>query len=160
VAGIATARTVEQSSRRFAQIKWPNDVLVESRKVAGVLAEATGDAVVVGIGMNVNQTTKELPAHTKVPAASLYVLDSIRRDRAPILADLLLQLEQAYRVWCDEGLGALHDELEQRDFLRGRRLVVDGETGVGITIDSSGRLEIEIRGRRRLVESGEIDYEG
>ena len=61
VAGVAVADALERTLGLAVQIKWPNDVMVNRRKVAGVLAEARGDVVVVGMGINVNQTREELP---------------------------------------------------------------------------------------------------
>ncbi|MGH3023228.1 MAG: biotin--[acetyl-CoA-carboxylase] ligase [Gaiellaceae bacterium] len=159
VGGIAMAETVEAELMLSAQIKWPNDVLVNRKKVAGVLAEAEGDVVVLGVGLNVNQTRAELPATAGVAPASLLTTDGVRRERAPLLADLLSRLEHAYDRWCDGGLNALYEGLGARDFLRGRRVFVDGEAGVGVAIDRSGRLEVEIAGDRRLVESGEVLFE-
>jgi len=159
VAGVAVAETVERATKLAAQIKWPNDVLVNRRKVAGVLAETAGDAVVLGIGLNVNQSREQLPLDAKVAPGSLLTVDGVRRERAPLLSDLLLDLEEAYDRWLEGGLGALYELLGPRDFLRGRRISVDGETGVGVAIDRSGRLEVEIAGERRLVESGEVLFE-
>src|SRR5439155_5226091 len=68
VGGLAVAEAVEGVSGLPALIKWPNDVLVEGRKMAGVLAEQRGAAVVLGIGINVNQAEACLPADARVPA--------------------------------------------------------------------------------------------
>jgi BirA family biotin operon repressor/biotin-[acetyl-CoA-carboxylase] ligase len=159
VAGIAVAETVEAATSLSAQIKWPNDVLVNRRKVAGILAEADGGRVILGIGLNVNQTREQLPADGRVAAGSLLTTDGVRRTRAPILADLLLRLEKAYDGWREGGLDAIYEGLGPRDFLRGRRVVVDGETGLGIAVDRRGRLEVEIDGDRRLIETGEVLFE-
>lgn len=159
VGGIAVAETVEEALKLAAQIKWPNDVLVNRKKVAGVLAEAAGEAVVLGVGLNVNQTRAELPPDTKVAAASLLTTDGTRRPRAPLLAALLRRLEVAYDRWLEGGLDRLYEGLGARDFLRGRRVFVDGEASTGIAVDRSGRLEVEIGGERRLVESGEVLFE-
>ena len=159
VAGVAVADAVERATNLAAQVKWPNDVLVNRRKVAGVLAETVGDAVILGIGLNVNQTRAELPQDAGVAPGSLLTADGLRRDRAPLLADLLLELEHAYDGWLEGGLDSLYDRLGARDFLRGRRVSVDGASGVGVAIDRSGRLEVEIGGERRLVESGEVLFE-
>ena len=159
VGGIAVAETAEAALKLSAQIKWPNDVLVNRRKVAGVLAETAGEAVVLGVGLNVNQTREQLPSDATVQPASLLTTDGARRERAPILADLLARLEQAYDRWREGGLDALYDGLGARDFLRGRRVFVDGEPGLGIAVDRRGRLEVEIAGERRLVESGEVLFE-
>jgi BirA family transcriptional regulator, biotin operon repressor / biotin---[acetyl-CoA-carboxylase] ligase len=156
VGGVATAETVEAATGLEARIKWPNDVLVDGRKVAGVLAEASEGAVRLGIGLNVNQDRGGLPAETALPAASLRTASSRRHERAPILADLLARLEQAYDLWRERGFEAIHPGLAARDFLKGRRLVVDGEPGTGVGIDQSGRLGVEIAGERRSIESGEV----
>jgi BirA family biotin operon repressor/biotin-[acetyl-CoA-carboxylase] ligase len=159
VAGLATAEAVERALGLAVQIKWPNDVMVNRRKVAGALAEAADGAVVLGIGLNVNQSRDELPGDAQVAPASLYTTDGTRRKRAPILADLLGVLEQMYVRWSERGLDVLYHTLGARDFLRGRRIFLDGQAGIGVGIDRSGRLEVDVDGERRLVESGEVRFE-
>ena len=140
VAGLAVAETVEAALDLTAQIKWPNDVMVDRRKVAGVLAEARDGIVVLGIGVNVNQTRDDLPEDAKVEPASLRTVDGIERERAPLLADLLFRLEQYYDAWTANGLDAVFDGIGSRDFLRGRRVAVDGVEGVAGGLDRQGRL--------------------
>jgi BirA family biotin operon repressor/biotin-[acetyl-CoA-carboxylase] ligase len=159
VGGIAVADTVELALNLAAQIKWPNDVMVNRAKIAGVLAEARDGAVVLGVGINVNQSRDELPAEARVPAGSLRTTDGDVRDRAPLLADLLVHLERAYADWLRGGIDALFGSLGPRDFLRGRRIAVDGVGGLAVGIDRAGRLEIDAGGERRHVESGEVSYE-
>jgi BirA family biotin operon repressor/biotin-[acetyl-CoA-carboxylase] ligase len=159
VGGLATAEAVERATGLAAQIKWPNDVMLNRRKVAGVLAEVTGEAVLLGIGLNVNQTAEQLPRDTRVQPASLYTIDGVRRERAGVLADLVAALERGYGLWLDGGLDALYDGLGARDFLRGRKVFVDGEAGIGVGIDRTGRFEVEVDGERRVVESGELSFE-
>ena len=76
------------------QVKWPNDVMLNRRKVAGILAEASDGVVVVGIGVNVNQERGDLPESANVPAASLYTIDGVKRERAPLLVTILERLER------------------------------------------------------------------
>jgi BirA family biotin operon repressor/biotin-[acetyl-CoA-carboxylase] ligase len=159
VAGIATAIAVEQATGLAAQIKWPNDVMLDRRKVAGGLAELKDGAVILGIGLNVNQVAGELPTDTKAPAGSLRSVTGRERERGPILADLLLELEQRYEAWRDGGLDAVYDDLGARDFLRGRRVTVDGAEGVAQMINREGMLEVSTDSGPLLVESGEVIYE-
>ncbi len=159
VAGVATAKAVEAALGLSAQIKWPNDVMVNRGKVAGVLAEARDGVVVLGIGINVNQTRDELPPDARVPPASLRVIDGRVHARAPLLADLLATLEREYDRWLEGGLEALYAELGARDFLRGRRVTATGASGVAVGIDRGGRLELDVDGERRVIESGEVEYE-
>jgi BirA family transcriptional regulator, biotin operon repressor / biotin---[acetyl-CoA-carboxylase] ligase len=159
VAGMAVADAVEQTLGLAAQIKWPNDVMVNRRKLAGVLAEARDGAVIVGIGINVNQTREQLPVDARISSGSLRTIDGVERDRAPILATLLEQIEFRYDAWCEAGLDALYDFLGARDFLRGRRVTIDGAAGQAVGIDRRGRLEIDTGSGRRAVESGDVSYE-
>jgi BirA family biotin operon repressor/biotin-[acetyl-CoA-carboxylase] ligase len=157
VGGLATAETVEEATGSSAQIKWPNDVLLAGRKVAGVLAEAGGGFVVLGIGLNVNQAAGELPGDPRVLAGSLFAADGTHRPRAPLLAALLRRLEASYDRWRRDGLPALRDGLERRDALRGRVVVVNGERALARGIDPGGRLEVDVAGARRVLESGEVE---
>ena len=159
MAGLAVAEVAEAELGLAVQLKWPNDVMVNRRKVAGILAEAANGRVVVGMGVNVNQTREQLPADAQTAPGSLYTTDGVRRQRAPLLASLLRQLERDYDQWREGGLDALYEGVGARDFLRGRRVFVDGQAGLGIAIDRSGRLEVEIDGRRQFVESGEVQFE-
>jgi BirA family biotin operon repressor/biotin-[acetyl-CoA-carboxylase] ligase len=159
VAGTAVAEAIEDEVGLAVQVKWPNDVMLNRRKVAGILAEASGGAVVVGIGVNVNQKRNELPEDTNVPAGSLYTSDGIKHDRAPLLAAILERLESNYDAWLEGGLDGVYDSLGSRDFLRGRRISLNGESGTGVRIDRDGRFLVDVDGVGRAVESGEILFE-
>jgi BirA family transcriptional regulator, biotin operon repressor / biotin---[acetyl-CoA-carboxylase] ligase len=159
VAGVAVADAVEEALDLAAQIKWPNDVLVNRKKVAGILAEARDGAVVLGIGVNVNQRREELPPDATTPAASLRTVDGVERAREPILARILARLEHHYDLWRADGLDAIYDDLGSRDFLRGRRVTVNGVGGTALRIDRQGRLVVDVGGEERIVESGEVTYE-
>ncbi len=156
VAALAAAEAVELATDLSAQIKWPNDVMLDRRKVAGVLAEMIGSIVVVGIGINVNQAREQLPPE---PAGSLRIVTGREHDRPALLGSLLYGLERLYDGWRHGGLADLYSELGARDFLRGRRVTTGGVEGVAVGIDRSGRLEIDSDGERRLVNSGEVSYD-
>jgi BirA family biotin operon repressor/biotin-[acetyl-CoA-carboxylase] ligase len=160
VGGLATARAVERTLSRDAQLKWPNDVLVDGRKVSGGLADLRDGAVVLGIGVNVNQTADQLPTGTRTPVASLRTFDGRLRELEPLLADLLQALDEAYALWLIEGLQALHEDIAARDFLRGRQVSVGDATGVARAIRSDGRLELETASGAVVVESGETHVLG
>jgi BirA family biotin operon repressor/biotin-[acetyl-CoA-carboxylase] ligase len=157
VAALATAEAVEAATDLSAQIKWPNDVMLNRRKVAGVLAELHDLTVVVGIGLNVNQTREQLPPQVTTEPSSLRVLTGNTYDRAALLGSLLFRFERLYDGWRHGGLAELYGELGARDFLRGRRVTVDGEAATARQILRDGRLEVELdAGGVRTVESGEV----
>ena len=99
VAGDAVAEVLRSETDVAAELSHPNDVLIAGRKVAGILAEASVGRVVLGIGVNVDQTTEELPGETPKPATSLRVETGREWPRAPLLAAILLGLERRYDDW-------------------------------------------------------------
>jgi BirA family transcriptional regulator, biotin operon repressor / biotin---[acetyl-CoA-carboxylase] ligase len=99
VAAEACRAAVEAVTGLEATVKDPNDVLVDGRKVAGVLGEAAGERVVLGVGVNVNQQPGHLPGETRLPPTSLRIELGRAVPRAELLAELLLRLERGYDAW-------------------------------------------------------------
>ena len=99
VAGDAVAAALRAETGLPAELSHPNDVLIAGRKVAGILAEASVGRVVLGIGVNVNQTDDELPAETPKPPTSLRIETGREWPRAPLLAAILLEFERRYDDW-------------------------------------------------------------
>ena len=155
VAGIAVADALERLLGLAVQIKWPNDVMLRRRKIAGCLAEVREGAVVLGIGVNVNQSADELPDN----AGSIRTLTGRTADREVVLSTVLEDLANRYGSWKADGLDGVYDGLGPRDFLRGRRVTVNGMSGVVSMIDRQGRLEVASgHGEVVTVESGEVVY--
>lgn len=160
VAAVATAEAVEAATDLSAQIKWPNDVMLNRRKVAGILLEMRNEAVVLGIGVNVNQTREQLPADARTAVGSLRSLTGSDYDRDAVLTALLERLDLRYAQWQAGGLDDVYDDLGSRDFLRGRRVRVSGEVGTGVQIDRKGRLVVALdSGEQRAIDSGEVEFE-
>jgi BirA family biotin operon repressor/biotin-[acetyl-CoA-carboxylase] ligase len=133
------------------RIKWPNDVVVDMRKLAGVLVEAVTvgshvDAVVVGIGLNVH--TRSFPPHLANKATSLALVSGGGvPDRARLLVDVLSALGRDLHVVETKGFDSLHHRLDQADALRGRRVRSESEAeGVACGIDREGRLLVRTDG--------------
>ena len=99
VAGGAVAEAIAEVIGIDPVIKFPNDVLVGGKKVAGILAESTEGRVVLGIGVNVNQTAEELPRDAQTEPTSLRIEVGDRVDRGKLLAAILLRLERSYDSW-------------------------------------------------------------
>jgi BirA family biotin operon repressor/biotin-[acetyl-CoA-carboxylase] ligase len=140
LAGLAVARAIREQAELDAVLKWPNDVLLGEQKVCGILAELTGDAIVLGIGLNVTTRAEELP-HDQ--ATSLLLAGATMTDRATLLKAVLRSLAAvlgdqpfpAYREWCST---------------LGRQVRVDlpgGEsvTGLAEAVDEQGRLVVDGR---------------
>ncbi len=101
LAGVATATAVRHVSGLDAWLKWPNDLLLGPRKLAGILAEQSGDAVIVGIGVNVSAARAELPVTgaAALPATSLLLEGSASLDRERLLREILAEIERWYPAW-------------------------------------------------------------
>ncbi|MEN3310708.1 MAG: BirA family transcriptional regulator [Actinomycetota bacterium] len=99
VAGGAVAEAIVEVTGIEPTIKFPNDVLIAGRKVAGILAESSEGRVVLGIGVNVNQTREQLPPDAQTEPTSLRLELSEPVNRVQLLAAMLLQLERAYDAW-------------------------------------------------------------
>src|SRR3954467_2287012 len=99
VAGDAVAAALSGETAVGAELSHPNDVLIDGRKVAGILPEASVGRVVLGIGLNVNQAADELPAGAPKPPTSLQIETGQEWPRPTLLAAVLLELERRYDDW-------------------------------------------------------------
>jgi len=99
VAGEAVAAALRAETGVEAALRHPNDVVVGGRKLVGVLPVSRDGRVVLGIGVNVNQTTDELPADAAKPPTSLRLELGHELERAPLLAAILAELERRYDEW-------------------------------------------------------------
>ena len=106
VAGGAVAEAIAEVTGIEPTIKFPNDVLIGGRKVAGILAESSEGRVVLGIGVNANQTREQLPADAQTEPTSLRLELGEPVNRVQLLAAILLQLERAYDAWLARGTSA------------------------------------------------------
>ena len=106
VAGGAVAEAIVEVTGLEPTIKFPNDVLIADRKVAGILAESSEGRVVLGIGVNANQTREQLPADAQTAPTSLRLELGEPVNRVQLLAAILLQLERAYDEWVARGTSA------------------------------------------------------
>lgn len=141
------------------KVKWPNDVLVRGRKIAGVLVESqvSGmrvESLVVGVGLNVH--TRDFPPELAARATSV-ALEGGRADRAAILVDVLAGLDRDLDRAAHLGLGAVHPRLLAHDALVGRRVTGDGASGVASGVDVEGRLLVRgDDGALHRLASGEV----
>jgi BirA family biotin operon repressor/biotin-[acetyl-CoA-carboxylase] ligase len=146
VAGLAVRVAVMRSLPGVdVKIKWPNDVFVAGRKVAGVLIETVTvgrsvQAVVLGVGVNVH--TRVFPDDIAAVATSVALHSPVGPpDRASLLADTLASLDGDLHVVVSRGLGLFRARLDAADGLRGLRVASEaGDAGVASGIDDDGNL--------------------
>ena len=175
VAGLAVRHAIAALLARegiaaAASVKWPNDVWIGDKKVAGILTESQVQAgnlaaVVVGIGLNVGRVT--LPSDVERRATSLAEAGVGDTDREALLVRILkelwtrlLHLERALEVPTERATlpESLVSEFSRYDALRGLHISVDGVSGAAAGIDAAGNLLVETeRGARYAVAAGHVE---
>ncbi len=152
LAACSICLAVEETTGLQPLIKWPNDILMDGLKVAGILCESglAGPRlrhVILGFGLNVNLT--EFPASLARSATSLSLAAGGRRfDRVRLLSAILDHLEQGYFSFLTDGFSSCLPRVQRRDFLRGREVEVETPDrgvlrGRARGIDESGALLLE-----------------
>ena len=138
-------------------LKWPNDLQVSGRKLGGVLAESTGDAVVVGFGINVANRRDELP---RDDATSLVLETGAVVDRGPVLLALLRSMGPAYVGWGGDAAAAARRYRERCDTIgRPVRVSLPGGAelvGEAVDVDESGRLVVRSGDETTAVSAGDV----
>lgn len=164
VAGLAVCETLEQLlPRAECRVKWPNDVFVNERKVCGILCESVPgwrDRLVLGIGLNVNNSLAAAPAEVRESATSLVDIDGSARDVSAVLLGLLDRLDHRWTNLAQQSFEDLATEFRRRCYLSGRTLTVvgGGRTLVGRCqgIDDAGQLLLRTESGLRHIVAGTI----
>jgi len=168
MAAVATAQGIEEFSGLHPVIKWPNDILVKNRKVAGLLNEIHSETdrihfLILGIGVNLNMDGRMFSKEIRDVATSLKMEMGKAISRKDFVRRLLEILEKWYEVFLKEGGKAILEAWKERAQIRGKQVKVSsfGETLVGraIDVDSEGRLILETEtGEQRRVVAGDVEY--
>jgi BirA family transcriptional regulator, biotin operon repressor / biotin---[acetyl-CoA-carboxylase] ligase len=146
---VAVAGVLSEWSGHEARIKWPNDVRVDGRKVAGVLVERAAGAV-VGIGLNANLTRDDFPAELRDTATSLRILMGRPVDRSELARDLIRRIDALYETSRSTGPEPLALQWRDRCEHLGRAVVVETRSGCIrgclVDIDLLGSLTLGLPG--------------
>lgn len=123
VVGLAVLRGLSPfiSSSNVLSLKWPNDILVDGRKLSGILCERHGDCVIAGLGVNVLQ--RKFAKEIENRAISLSLLGSVP-SIAEVRDAILASLGELYEVWRTQGFDSLYPAIAAHDYLRGQTLGV------------------------------------
>ena len=167
LAGVAAARALAGVSGLDASIKWPNDIFVSGRKLAGILSEMEAEGadtrfIILGIGVNVNWREEELPHDLRETATSLCVEKGGEVSRAAVAAGLFQELEEVYFRFKQEGFSRrLQEEWNRLSWINGKRVAImgpDGEvSGQALGLDLDGALLlVDEQGQTRRFLAGDV----
>lgn len=167
IAAVAVSQALEEESRLQVQIKWPNDILCNGKKIVGILTELQADAdrvssVIIGIGINVNQNESDFPAELQSIASSLSIEQKTTFDRARIIQAILKKFEDRYLEFLSHGFKIIKPLWESYAAITGKEIsarTLQGVfTGKSLGIDDEGVLLLLTNdGDIKKIYSADID---
>ena len=169
IAGLAICKGIREITNLPAYIKWPNDVIINGRKVCGILTEMSAEMervnyVIVGIGINVN--TKNIPQDLQEIATSLSIEGEKKYSRKDIVAATLTSFEKYYKEYLsDESLSPLLDRYKDLCITLKSKVQIIGKDetyqATPVDIDKTGALIVDKKdGKREIITSGEVSVRG
>lgn len=167
MAGVAVCRALIKVSSLEARLKWPNDVLVRGRKVAGILTEMESESgkikfVILGVGVNVNWREEDMPSSIRDTATSLRSETGKEISRASVAGEIFDELEDWYADFLKEGFSSrMREEWNRLSWINGKRVTVtlpDGIiSGEALGLDRNGALLLrDEQGKTHSVVVGDV----
>lgn len=168
-AAVALVRAIRTELPLAPEIKWPNDIMIQGRKIAGVLTELTGELdsvrhVSLGIGINVNLESADFPPGVAGTATSLRIALGRTVDRPALAAAILRELDEAYAAILEDRFAALADEWSDACITLGRAVTVTAGqrriVGRAESLDEEGALLVRTEyGHLERVVGGDVALE-
>jgi BirA family biotin operon repressor/biotin-[acetyl-CoA-carboxylase] ligase len=163
---VAVAEAIEASGDFSPQLKWPNDVLLAGKKIAGLLNELNAETeqihfMILGIGVNLNMTEDQFPANLRSPATSLLVAGGMEIPRLDFTRNLLQRIDHLYALYLDQGFTPILSRWEKRCNMLGKKVEVDYQhsrlTGIVKGLDDAGALLLTLpNGAEERVLAGDV----
>ncbi|MEX2416238.1 MAG: biotin--[acetyl-CoA-carboxylase] ligase [Paenibacillaceae bacterium] len=162
---VVLCRTIRKNYQVDIGIKWPNDLLIQARKVSGILVESSGEDeriryMVIGVGIGCNMETEDYPAELRGIATSLSMETGVRIDRTQLIASFLEQFEELYKLYLEQGFAPIRILWESLSVSMHKPIRIlsggDWKEGVALGIDEMGALIVrQSNGEALHVYSGE-----
>ncbi|MBX7147860.1 biotin--[acetyl-CoA-carboxylase] ligase [bacterium] len=160
LAGIALHEAVLQTGNTHATLKWPNDLLINSKKAGGILCEQKENKIVVGIGLNVNSTKTDFSPAVQAISTSLFDESGKEEKRETIITHILNAYEFFRSQYDIQGISFLKAEWNKRNGIMGktvRIIEVDNEyTGTAMGLDDQGFLLVKTQNELKQVIAGDL----
>ncbi len=167
---VAVSEALLSLTRLKIRIKWPNDILVNGKKIAGILTEISTemdevDYIIVGLGLNVNTPYESFPEDIRETATSILIETGKQFSRAPIIREYLRWYEKYYEIFKKRGFESIMQRWKQLADIAGERIMVDvlGEKFIGevLDVDNDGVLLLmDSEGKTHRIFSGDVQIMG
>jgi BirA family biotin operon repressor/biotin-[acetyl-CoA-carboxylase] ligase len=167
MAGLAVSKAISTTVMRETSLKWPNDVLMDGKKVCGILNQAAikGDTVeylVVGIGINVNSTLEQLPSEIRGSAGTLKELASEEIDMKDLFRNLICFLDMLYLQFLSGDISTILDGWSERSSTIGKQVKVRSGSniieGKALGLDQSGAILLSTEKSLQRVDVGDVEH--
>ncbi len=163
LSAVAVAETLQQLYHLDAKVKWPNDLLVNGRKIAGLLNEMSAETeqihfVILGVGVNLNMTAEQFPQELNYPATSVLLTTGNKVDRVVFIREFLQRLDRYYGEFLRDGFAPIRRRWESLCDMMNLRVQVDQRlTGTVVGLDSDGALRLQLDvGRVERIMAGDV----
>lgn len=149
VSAVAAARALQDATGVMVEVKWPNDLLVKGKKIAGLLNEMSAESdavhhVVLGIGLNINMTAGQFPSDLRYPATSVLLETGSAGSRLEVVVALLEHFDRLYTEFLTTGLTPILSSWQELFSMRGQTVRVESganaRIGVIVGVDEEGAL--------------------
>jgi BirA family transcriptional regulator, biotin operon repressor / biotin---[acetyl-CoA-carboxylase] ligase len=167
IAAVAVVQAIEELTELSPQIKWPNDILVQGKKLTGILTELQAEAdqinsVIIGMGINVNQKREDFPADLQELATSLSIEQGQPISRSAMIRSVLTHLEKLYLLYLEKGFYPIKLLWEGYAISIGKtiraRTLTNVVEGIALGITDDGVLKLkDIEGNIHLIYSADIE---
>ncbi len=165
VAALSICNSLEQFGDIKAQIKWPNDCLLNGKKAAGILVELSAELdkvsyAILGIGVNVNNERGTFPSHLRSKATSLFIETGKKIDRTILMQIFLSHFEKSYYNFIRYGLRSVAHELVKRPIVLDHNITIRiGKkriSGMAMGFDGNGALRLKTKDGVKVISAGEV----
>ena len=165
VAALSVCRVTDRLASLNSMIKWPNDCLIGSRKMAGILVEVSAELdrlsyAILGVGININHRKKDFPSELRSIATSIAIEAGRSIDRVGFLQKLIYEFEKSYNNFTRYGLRFIGPELVERSTVINRditlRIGKKKISGRAVGLDQNGALRMLTEDGVRIISAGEV----
>jgi BirA family transcriptional regulator, biotin operon repressor / biotin---[acetyl-CoA-carboxylase] ligase len=166
--GVAVAEVISQYCKGRVRLKWPNDVLIDGKKICGILTEMRTKAdraafIIAGIGVNINMRKLHFPRELRETATSLWIETECEVDRLDFAVRLIETLERWYRIFLNGGQDHIRQSWLNYADIIGRRIEVvfksDTQRGIVVGLDENGALLLQGETGVQQVLAGDVYIE-